>query len=182
MIAKTLSVGRKPYLKNVSMERIKRVIAEYGLALRTEGEEGQEKLVFENDPQRRWLILKLLDDDYLYSEMTDARYAANSRAQLAVMDRHWSTRSHRLSSFNAHSQHRQACWPGLQQVMFLQASRLLEQAHSRPTSQSSAMDCGSASSRASLRTDLREAGDMYRGLTHVPAHLTIESCTCNTRL
>jgi hypothetical protein len=80
MIAKTLSVGRKPYLGNVSMERIKRIIAEYGLALRTEGEEGQEKLVFENDPQRRWLILKLLDDDYLYSEMTDARYAANSKS------------------------------------------------------------------------------------------------------
>jgi hypothetical protein len=38
------------------------------------------ELVFYSDPQRRWQILKLLDDDYLNSELTDLDYEANSKS------------------------------------------------------------------------------------------------------
>lgn len=79
MIAKTLSIGRKPYLDRITMARIKVVIDEFDLEIRTVMVNGVEKLLFENDAERRWLILKLLDDDYLYSEMTEVRYAANSK-------------------------------------------------------------------------------------------------------
>ncbi len=40
------------------------------------------KLVFSSDAQHRWAILKLLDDDFLRSELTDITYEANSKTQL----------------------------------------------------------------------------------------------------
>ena len=39
--------------------------------------DGQEQLVFQTDPEHRWRILKLVDDDYLRSSMTDHRYEVN---------------------------------------------------------------------------------------------------------
>ena len=41
------------------------------------------KLVFSPDAQHRWAILKLLDDDFLRSELTDITYEANSKTQLS---------------------------------------------------------------------------------------------------
>jgi hypothetical protein len=41
------------------------------------------KLVFSSDAQHRWAILKLLDDDFLRSELTDITYEANSKTQLS---------------------------------------------------------------------------------------------------
>ena len=38
-------------------------------------EDGRNLLKFDPDPRRRWILLKLLDDDYLNSDMTD-RHAA----------------------------------------------------------------------------------------------------------
>lgn len=40
------------------------------------------KLVFTANAQHRWAILKLLDDDFLRSELTDITYEANSKTQL----------------------------------------------------------------------------------------------------
>lgn len=40
------------------------------------------KLVFSSDAQHRWAILKLLDDDFLRSELTDITYEANSKTQI----------------------------------------------------------------------------------------------------
>ena len=45
-------------------------------------ENGQEKLLFEANPNRRWLILKLLDDDFLGSIMTHEKYEVNSKSAL----------------------------------------------------------------------------------------------------
>jgi hypothetical protein len=44
------------------------------------GEEDAAQFVFRNDPQSRFKILKLLDDDYLRSELTLLEYAANSKS------------------------------------------------------------------------------------------------------
>ncbi|WP_111768224.1 Kiwa anti-phage protein KwaB-like domain-containing protein [Nakamurella deserti] len=41
------------------------------------------RLVFSSDAQHRWAILKLLDDDFLRSELTDITYEANSKTQLS---------------------------------------------------------------------------------------------------
>jgi hypothetical protein len=40
-------------------------------------EEGRDHLKFDPAPSRRWILLKLLDDDYLNSNMTDNKYEAN---------------------------------------------------------------------------------------------------------
>jgi hypothetical protein len=40
------------------------------------------KLLFEGSLARRWLILKLLDDDYLGSTMTHEKYEVNSKSAL----------------------------------------------------------------------------------------------------
>lgn len=39
-------------------------------------------LVFENTPQQRWALLKLLDDDYLRSDLTSKHYEANSKTEV----------------------------------------------------------------------------------------------------
>jgi hypothetical protein len=38
------------------------------------------QLVYRNDPQHRFKILKLLDDDYLRSDLTSLEYEANSKS------------------------------------------------------------------------------------------------------
>ena len=51
---------------------------ECGVEIAGTGDSAQ--LVFHNDPQRRFKILKLLDDDYLHSELTALEYEANSKS------------------------------------------------------------------------------------------------------
>lgn len=41
--------------------------------------DGSIELVFDSAAQRRWTLLKILDDDYLISELTDSRYQAPSK-------------------------------------------------------------------------------------------------------
>lgn len=41
--------------------------------------DGSIELVFDPSAQRRWTLLKILDDDYLISELTDSRYQAPSK-------------------------------------------------------------------------------------------------------
>jgi hypothetical protein len=53
---------------------------EFHIDLRIVEENGQEKLLFEVDLAKRWLILKVLDDDYLGSTMTNERYEVNSKS------------------------------------------------------------------------------------------------------
>jgi hypothetical protein len=46
------------------------------------GEGDAAQLVYRNDPQHRFKILKLLDDEYLRSELTALEYEANSKMRL----------------------------------------------------------------------------------------------------
>jgi hypothetical protein len=43
------------------------------------GRGANAKLVFQSDPQHRFKILKLLDDDYLHSQLTSLEYESNSK-------------------------------------------------------------------------------------------------------
>jgi hypothetical protein len=42
--------------------------------------DGRRRLVFHAEPARRWRILKLLDDDYLHSQLTEVDYEVNSKS------------------------------------------------------------------------------------------------------
>jgi hypothetical protein len=82
MMAKLAQIAKKPYLNRVTMQDIRRTIDAFHLDVRIEREDGQDKLVFEANPNRRWVILKMLDDDYLGSVMTDQKYEVNSKSAL----------------------------------------------------------------------------------------------------
>jgi hypothetical protein len=84
MLAKLASISRKPYLPKLSMGAIEKTIEAVGLEVSVIDENGQHKLVFDPSTQEtRWTILKLLDDDYLQSLMTDELYQASSKIQIS---------------------------------------------------------------------------------------------------
>lgn len=72
-------IASKPYLAQIGMVDIRRAIAEHVLPVEIVQNDGQEMLVFDPDPSRRWILLKLLDDDYLNSVMTHLKYEVNSK-------------------------------------------------------------------------------------------------------
>jgi hypothetical protein len=79
MMAKVAQIARKPYLARIGMKEIRRAIdafPELGIRI---VQDGGEKLLFEPEPKKRWRILKLLDDDYLGSVLTQERYEVNSK-------------------------------------------------------------------------------------------------------
>ncbi len=78
-MTKLAVINSKPYLAQIGMADIRRAIDEHGLPVEVVQENGQEMLVFDPDPSRRWILLKLLDDDYLNSVMTHLRYEVNSK-------------------------------------------------------------------------------------------------------
>ena len=82
MMAKLAQIARQPYLSRITMKDIRRTIDDFHLDVQIVQEDGQEKLLFETNPNKRWLILKLLDDDFLGSIMTNQRYEVNSKSAL----------------------------------------------------------------------------------------------------
>jgi hypothetical protein len=78
-------IATKPYLAQIGMVDIRRAIDEHGLPVEIVQNGGRDMLVFDPDPSRRWILLKLLDDDYLNSVMTHLKYEVNSKiARLAA--------------------------------------------------------------------------------------------------
>jgi hypothetical protein len=82
MLSKLAQIAGKPYLGRVTIQDIRRTIDEFHIAVQIVHEEGQDKLLFEGSLTKRWLILKLLDDDYLGSTMTHEKYEVNSKSVL----------------------------------------------------------------------------------------------------
>lgn len=80
MVSKVARVANQPYLDEVTMDAIKETIDEFDLDIETRMANGTEKLVFEKDIDKRWIILKMLDDDYLGSVLTDRKYETNSKS------------------------------------------------------------------------------------------------------
>lgn len=84
MLAKLASISRKPYLTDLTMDIIEETIRAYDLQVAINDNGGERKLVFDPSTQQsRWAILKLLDDDYLQSTMTEERYEASSKVQIS---------------------------------------------------------------------------------------------------
>lgn len=64
------------------MPRMKQLIKNYNLGIPVEKDaNGKERLVFQPDRENRWKLLKLLDDDFLKSDLTNTRYEANSKSR-----------------------------------------------------------------------------------------------------
>ena len=82
MMAKLKNLASKEYLQSVTMKDIKRVIKSFGLAATVIRKDGEDRLVFDPDSKDKWLILRILDDDFLGSVMTKLKYEANSKRAL----------------------------------------------------------------------------------------------------
>jgi hypothetical protein len=78
-IANVLAVRRRDYFGRLSYAMLAPVIAEFSLNIPTAEVDGVTQLVFASEPDQRFRILKLVDDDYLNSSMTDHRYEVNSK-------------------------------------------------------------------------------------------------------
>ncbi|HET9342928.1 MAG TPA: Kiwa anti-phage protein KwaB-like domain-containing protein [Candidatus Eremiobacteraceae bacterium] len=81
-LAKVASISRKDYLASVTMADVEATIRDFGLEVKITEVRGKKLLEFASDLKHRWLILKLLDDDYLGSVMTKRRYEVNSKTAL----------------------------------------------------------------------------------------------------
>lgn len=79
-LEKVRNISQKPYLTNVTMDKVRQTIETFQLKVDIVSENGTEKLLF--DKSNRWEILNLLDDSYLGSAMTGNRYEVNSKRAL----------------------------------------------------------------------------------------------------
>lgn len=77
-LAKLHSIAQRPYLSEMSIDRARRTIEQYSLkGVKIVEVDGKEQIAF--DKSDKWGLLRLLDDDYLRSELTDASYEVNSK-------------------------------------------------------------------------------------------------------
>jgi len=83
MMAKIVQISKKPYLQALTVDDIKRTIQAFSLDVQLVEDSGSEKVVFDNERRKRWLILKLLDDAFLGSMMTSQKYEVNSKSALS---------------------------------------------------------------------------------------------------
>jgi hypothetical protein len=70
-MTKLAMVATRPYFARITMNDLRRTIREHQLEIEIVKEDGRDHLKFDPDTSRRWILLKLLDDDYLNSNMTD---------------------------------------------------------------------------------------------------------------
>lgn len=80
-LAKLRNIAMKPYFNRLTMEDIKKVIEKNHLSVRTVIIHNKEMLLY--DPADKWVLLKLLDDNYLWSLMTDMAYEVTGKRELA---------------------------------------------------------------------------------------------------
>ena len=79
-LAKLRNIAMKPYFTRLTIEDIKKVIEKNHLPVRTVIVHDKEMLLY--DPADKWVLLKLLDDNYLWSLMTDMAYEVTGKREL----------------------------------------------------------------------------------------------------
>ena len=79
-LVKLRNIAAKPYWGKITIENIKKVIEKNNLPVQITRTNAGEMLVY--DPSDKWVLLKLLDDDYLWSLMTDQGYEVTSKREL----------------------------------------------------------------------------------------------------
>jgi hypothetical protein len=78
-LKKMSNVLNKNYYDQISFEDIFNIKEKYNLDIELDQE--NEKIVYDGDKQKLWLILKVFDDDYLLSETTKNRYEVHSKKE-----------------------------------------------------------------------------------------------------
>jgi len=73
-------IASKPYLERLTIEDIKKVIVKNRLAIPVINVGNQEMIVYEHAD--KWVLLKLLDDDYLWSLMTEQSYEVTGKREM----------------------------------------------------------------------------------------------------
>jgi hypothetical protein len=81
MADKLLAIRKRDYFNLLSYEMLEPVIEEFSLRIPVEDRNGSPHLVFRSEPAHRWRILRLVDDDYLKSSMTNHKYEVNSKSE-----------------------------------------------------------------------------------------------------
>lgn len=82
MVSKVSQVVQQPYIDDIGIDDVKKTVDEFDLNLKIEEIEGEDQIIFDPSVENRWIILKMLDDDYLGSVMTDRKYETNSKRSL----------------------------------------------------------------------------------------------------
>ncbi|HEY6542795.1 MAG TPA: Kiwa anti-phage protein KwaB-like domain-containing protein, partial [Ktedonobacteraceae bacterium] len=73
-------IASKPYLARLTLDNIKKVISKNKLAVPLITIDGKEMIVYEHTD--KWVLLKLLDDDYLWSLMTEQSYEVSGKREV----------------------------------------------------------------------------------------------------
>jgi hypothetical protein len=82
-MAKLKNIAQKSYLRMLNIDKIKKVIEKY--ELKKQGVEivtVNDKQMLLYDARKPWMLLKLLDDDYLWSEMTEQGYEVTEKREM----------------------------------------------------------------------------------------------------
>lgn len=79
-LEKLRNIAAKPYWGKITIEDIKKVIDKNNLSVQITQTNAGEKLVY--DPTDKWVLLKLLDDDYLWSLMTEHSYEVSGKREI----------------------------------------------------------------------------------------------------
>lgn len=79
-LLKLRNIAAKPYWGRITIENIKKVIEKNKLSVQIVHTNDGEMLVY--DPSNKWVLLKLLDDDYLWSLMTEHSYEVTGKRDL----------------------------------------------------------------------------------------------------
>jgi len=79
-LEKLRNIAAKPYWGKITIEDIKKVIKKNNLSVQIAQTNTGEKLVY--DPSDKWVLLKLLDDDYLWSLMTEHSYEVSGKREI----------------------------------------------------------------------------------------------------
>ena len=75
-LIKLTSISQRPHFNTMTINRIKQLKADgYGINLNFENVDGVEKLDYTSE--HMWDVLKVMDDDYLESPLTNAKYEAS---------------------------------------------------------------------------------------------------------
>lgn len=78
MADKLIAVSKRPYFVELTVSKLEPIIKEFELEVKINS---SGEMIFDPTPKGRWHILKLIDDDYLRSSMTENLYEVNSKSQ-----------------------------------------------------------------------------------------------------
>lgn len=76
---KAYQVSLQAYLGTITVAQLMDINERFDVGVDVDSSTGTARLIFDRSPGGRWKILKLLDDDFLDSPLTEIRYEVNSK-------------------------------------------------------------------------------------------------------